>query len=157
MYNNINGLAIEEFALNTAASKAFVATYQNQVGIAYLDFLLNCEAVIPKLESMIKDLKQKLEVHEAQTIQDNKKLLKAVKKGMILAPIYEKAALHDVLELRWELRHKDTLSEIAILKAKINHAQKVQLGMAKQILELQKRLNIEELDQKNKHLTLIKD
>jgi hypothetical protein len=154
--NNINGLDTEEIFLNTAASKAFVAQYQSEKGFKYLAFLLNCEVAVPELVAQIKSLQEKLELHEAQSIQDNKKLLKEFKKGMILAPVYEKAALHDVLELRWELRHKDTMNEIDLLKAKIRHSQKVQAGMAKKILELQQRLDQAELGNKNKILTLIK-
>jgi hypothetical protein len=52
MINNINEVAFEEFFLSTLAAKLFVANYQNQVGRAYLAYLILLDVAVEKyLES----------------------------------------------------------------------------------------------------------
>jgi hypothetical protein len=54
------------YLLNTAAAKAFVATYRNKIGLSYLNYLFGCEAIVHKeipllraqLDTMAKQLQQ---------------------------------------------------------------------------------------------------
>lgn len=149
----------ETFILNIRSAKAFVATYDSKFGRSYLNFLFDCEKVAteitPKLIAEIQLLKEKLEATEQGAIKRDKKLLRAARKGTILAPVYRETLYG--LERRWEMKNQDTLDQITRLKAQMEHSQVSMEGLMKKIRDLQKRIDGEDLDQKNKMLHLIKN
>lgn len=157
--NDSSGLRIKEYALNIRAAKVFIATYRNKIGASYLDFLFDCERVAteltPKLIAKVKDLELRLQASEDAQIKRDRKLIKAVKQGMILAPTYHEN-LFGLLEQKWEMRQKETLNEVNLLSAKLRHAQKTVKGLVNKIDILQDDLDKASLHDKNKkRLTLL--
>jgi len=150
---------IDTYALNTRAAKAFVATYKNFIGASYLDFLFDCEFLatekMPKLIAEIDLLRQKLELSESNHVKRDKRLLRAVKKGMILAPIYRQGEIFtSQLELKWEMRQKETLDEVTRLRAELIHLQNITIGASISAGEKAKQLIQAELEEKNKRIHL---
>jgi hypothetical protein len=147
------------YALNTRAAKAFVATYNSTMGRKYLDFLFDCEHVAtketPLLIAEIDLLRKKLELSELNHVKRDKRLLRAVKKGMILAPIYRQGEIFtSQLELKWEMRQKETLDEVTRLRAELIHLQNITIGASISAGEKAKQLIQAELEEKNKRIHL---
>lgn len=157
--NNSNGLHTKEIALNLRAAKVFIATYRNKIGVSYLDFLFECERVAteltPKIMLELEQLKKQLQAAEASLINGTKQLKKASKKGMVIAPQY----YHNIfgnIEIKWEMRQKELLNEIEIIKAKERQLRKTLNGMVKKLEEYDLRKEQLELKQTNKFLKMQK-
>ena len=159
-FYNENNLLVETYAMNIMTAKAFVARWKNHIGDSYLKFLFECEKVATELMPLLLDenklLKEKLSLAEYSAIKNSKKLLKKQKQGLILAPVYERN-IFDLMELRWEMRQKETLDEISKLKAEIRHNQKVMKGLVNSALDKQEKLDRRELAKKNNLIKLVTD
>lgn len=162
MLNENNGLQIECFALNTLAAKAFVARWSNRKGDAYLNYLFSCEKkseiadkLIPKMLNEISDLRKKLNAMELIATQHYRKSLPSAKAGTLVTPIYVED-IFGYLQVQFRVLKQDGLDIATKLKAKINHQQKVIVGVANQMVKDQRDLFKEEAKEKNNLIQLIK-
>jgi hypothetical protein len=118
-----------DFFVSTDTAKYLVASWKNNMGAAYFRFLMEAEHVAtqitPKLIEQLEQAKERISQLEAK----NKKRLPGAKEGMIAAPIYQNT-LWGVSEIVcYEMRHKETVSEIDQLKAKERHMRKQLKGL----------------------------
>ena len=145
MKNNINGLEVSEFCLNTRAAKAFVAQYQSERGFGYLNFLFDCEAIVmeklPKLQAEIEALKLSL----GRAIKPLEK--KASKKGYILVPTYIQNVFGQ-LDLIFLWKKKDEVTEFQHMKYKQKKISATMKGLIDALDETNEKLN--KLDLQNR-------
>jgi hypothetical protein len=167
--NEINGLEFQEYVLNTRAAKVFIATYRNEIGASYLDFLFDCEKVatelMPKLIADNKILTEKLGAAENALITASEKKQKQLgksKKGMLSVPCYEQGQLFERIDCVVRMKHIDDMTEMERLDAKIHHGTKVAEGLLNGISKLQDqkiivqlKIENEKLEYKNNILKLV--
>ena len=145
MKNNINGLDVEEFHLNTRAAKAFVAQYQNDMGFKYLDFLFDCEQaateILPKIIAENEALKSSL-ARATKPLQ-----IKASKKGCLLVPEFI-PNIFGQLELIFKWKKKTDISEKEQQLAREKKITESLLGLTTALKDVQDKLAAHELKEK---------
>lgn len=144
--------------LETRAAKALVATYASKEGYRYLDFLFACEQVVleelPKLLEQIKAYKARIAQLETPVKQ---KALPGSRKDMLPVPVYGEDMFGGVFVQKWELAHRDSMTEIAQLKSKLRHAMKVITGLTKGTEDLNERIICLEEGKQRRVLRVIKE
>jgi hypothetical protein len=131
--NETNGLTDTQYVFDTRSAKAFVQGYQNEVGWAYADFLLDCEtAVLENVPKLIRELS------DAKSIIKN---LTKPKRGKL--PSGESCVTLTQIEVRKDmfgteyfepLRVKVKMSdmdEAQHAEYKIRHITRIQKGLSK--------------------------
>ena len=146
------------YLLETNAAKAFVATHGSLEGHKYLQFLIACEQVVleelPKLLEQIKAYKARIAQLETPMKQ---KTLSGSRKDMLPVPVYAEDMFGGVFVQKWELAHRDSMTEIAQLKSKLRHAMKVITGLTKGTEDLHERIICLEEGKQRRILRVIKE
>lgn len=146
--------------LETRAAKALVATYASKEGFRYLDFLFNCEQVVleqlPQLRAKLQILESRNQYLES-VMNHKQQTLSGPRKGSLSVPVYNEDMFGQVFVQKWELAHRDSMSEIDKVKAKLRHAIKVNQGLTKGIEELNERMLCLEEGKQRRILKAVKD
>jgi hypothetical protein len=137
----------ETFALSTSAAKAFVARWENFRGDGYLNYLFECESILPEALAKLKDTTEKLKAAEYSVIKSTKKLRSAAKEGMLLAPVYTQTIFG--LQLEWKMMKETLISEMQRIKAKARHARKTLVGLTARVDKLESARDRLELEERN--------
>jgi hypothetical protein len=157
--NPINNRNVVSYYLNTNAAKVFVARWSNKIGDGYLMFLFRCEEVVkkvvPEILKALEETKERLKAMEQEALRNKRKIKSGAKSGMIMSPTYFRDGIFELLQIKWEMKQKETLDELSLLKAKMRHSQKTSKGLAEKIILLQDMIENTEIKEVNK-LSIIK-
>ena len=125
-YFNENGVLFREVALNVHASKYVVATWKNDMGVGYFQYLLECEQIA---EKMVPGLKDTIREYEKKLSKVNKS------KGYIKVPkpeyqtnIFGEQQLKGIV---WEKIPYETADEKELAEWIYYHRQKVIDGLTR--------------------------
>lgn len=148
----------QTFILSRRASKALVATLDIEVGNRYLDFLFDCEEKVERAQLELMPLLEKITSMQSELDELRKqKYLPGPRSDMIPVSVSEITLWGTEEIVRYELRKKDELSELSLLKSKIRHMHKMQKGLALKVDELAGRLDCEEVKKNNKIIGIVKE
>lgn len=118
------------YVFDVNAAKAFVGTYNNDIGRSYFSFLLNCERVV--LEEIPKLIEENRQIRElaAQHIRPRRVTSNGVKMISKPVPHKEKDIFgNERLFIKWERVPLDSLQPAEFREWKIRHRSKTLVGI----------------------------
>jgi hypothetical protein len=162
--NDSNDLPISEYAMNTDAAKAFIATYRNEIGVAYLEYLFNCErfaqnapVILSKMKALEDKCKSLLDEVALMREEKQKRIIKRLKSGQstILAPV-EYVGIFGQIERKYVRQAIADLDKVPLKEAIVKHCLGILTGVTKKLTSEMKELEDARLERDQKRYDAVK-